>query len=89
MVSDNVCPGRYRWIQKTLRRAALKHQGFIFRSDYINTAFIVKKEAYYGNCYPVKIIEGGKFLGQIKEGKDGHCLLGPKLIGSVILLLLP
>ena len=86
-MNDDICPGRLRGIKETLNSATLEHQSPIFRPDCVDAAFIVKKEMYDGNCYSVKIIQGSKFLGQIKEGKDGHCFLGSELIGSIILLL--
>ena len=71
-MNGNICPGRLRGTQKTFRAAAMKQKSTIFGPDCINTTFIFKKEFYYCNCYSVKIIEGGEFLGQVKEGKDGH-----------------
>lgn len=72
MMNGNICPGWLRRIQKTFRAGAMKQQSTIFRPDCINAAFIFKKELYYCNCYSVKIIKGSKFLGQVKESKDGH-----------------
>ena len=88
ILDDHICSGGNRGIKEALCRAALEHQGFIFRPDRVNACLIVEEVVYYGNGYPVEAGNGGEFLGEIEEGKDSHCLLCPKSVGSIILLLL-